>query len=241
MGYSAEKRDKLSTPLCGAMTKRGVPCRAFAGQKTDHLGFGPCAYHGGATTAHKKHALTLEAKQRMVAFSVPVDDAQPHEVLLNELRMSAGHVAFLRSEISALESEEIGGDRSKILLDRFDTERDRLARFAKACSEAGVDEAMIQIETAKMTFVVQAIETAAKEAGLSPRHVQALGTAMRKQLALSSGDEASARAAEERVEQLRSEIDAADADRIYRAARTEAQRLSGLTLPPSEWLASDAT
>src|SRR5690348_8245831 len=105
MGHTPEQRE--GHPLCAAKKKDGTRCRAFAGQGTDHPGVGQCKFHGGATPNGRKHALALEAKQRMVAMSVPVDDAQPHLILLKELTVSAGHVGWLREEIGTLEPQEI--------------------------------------------------------------------------------------------------------------------------------------
>src|SRR4051794_2244485 len=114
-----------TTALCGAKSKTtGQPCQNRAGKGTDHVGFGRCKWHGGNTASHRHHAAALEAKARMVALSVPVEDAGPHAVLLSELRYSAGHTAWLRQEITALEPDEIGGERSKVLLSRLDSQRD---------------------------------------------------------------------------------------------------------------------
>jgi hypothetical protein len=232
MGHTPQQREEH--PLCGAKKKDGTRCRAFAGQGTDHYGTGQCKFHGGSTPNGRKHALALEAKQRMVALSVPVDDAQPHLILLKELTVSAGHVGWLRQEIGTLEPDEIGGERSKVLLHRYDEERDRLARIAKACSEAGVDEASVRVQEVQALLMVQALAEAAKDAGIPPQYVRALGPALRKQLALLSGDEASAQAAERRVTELRAQIEADEERRIERAA---AERVpANLTYPPEEWV-----
>ena len=214
---TSEQRDQH--PLCGAKARTtGEPCRKYAGEGTDHLGFGRCRYHGGSTSAHRKNALKLEAQQRMVASGVQVEDAEPHMVLLQELAMSAGHVGFLREEIAALEPEEIGSARSVVLLGRYDQERDRLTRIAKACSEAGVDEARIRIEEVRAAQMVHTIIAAAKDAGIPNSYVKALGPALRKQVALMAGDEEVAAEAERRVGEVRETIEAQEQERVERAA-----------------------
>ena len=228
MGHTSEQRSK--NVLCGAMTKRGVRCRAFAGQGTDHPGVGSCKFHGGSTRNGKKRALALEAQQRMIAMSVPVEDAQPHAILLTELTYSAGHVAFLRSEITDLDTAEIGNERSCVLLSRYDDERERLTRIAKACSDAGVDDALIRIEQVKAMQVVRVITDAARDAGIPRDYITALGPALRRQFALLAGDDDAADEQEQRVAAVREKIRAAEARRAEKAA----QRYSGLTFPPDE-------
>lgn len=227
MPHTVEQRSAHA--LCGARRKNGSTCRLFAGHGTSHKGFGQCRLHGGATPNGEKYALALEARHSMIARSVPVEDAEPHLVLLQELGYSAGHVNFLREEISSLDPAEIGGERSKVLLHRYDSERDRLTRIAKTCSEAGVDEARIRIADAHAVLLTQAISTAAQEAGLSRDQVRALGPALRKQLALQAGDTQAAEAADARVTELRERLRQQDEQRIERAG----QRYAGL-VPASE-------
>lgn len=226
------KEQRSAQPLCGATKKNGEKCRLFAGQGTEHKGIGRCKLHGGATKTHQKHALDQEVKQRMVARSARPEEVEPHLVLLEELAMSAGHVGFLREEIAALEPTEIGFERAKVLLERYDLERDRLTRIAKACSEAGVDEARIRIEEVRAAQMVQTITAAAKDAGIPAPYVKALGPALRKQVALLAGDEEVAAEAESRVAEIREQVAAAEQERVERAA----QRYSGLTFPPAELL-----
>lgn len=222
MAMTSEERSKL--PLCGAQKKDGTYCRAFQGQGTQHPGVGFCKYHGGATPNGNKHALKLETQQRMIAMSEPVADVEPHEILLTELSYSAGHVSFLRSEITELANDEIGSERAKVLLSRYDDERERLTRIAKTCSDAGVDEALVRIETVKAASMVRAINIAAQEAGIPKDYVNALGVALRKQVALMAGDQQTAAAEEARVQEIRTKISATEQQR----AEKRAQKLAGL-------------
>src|SRR3954452_20143301 len=119
MAHTSDQRDSLATPLCGASKKDGSQCRAFAGQGTDHLGVGPCKYHGGSTTSHKKHAVVLEAKQRMVKLGHPVQAIAPGQALLGLLRASAGHVVWISEEIQAL--EDLGTHEAEVLLRMYDS------------------------------------------------------------------------------------------------------------------------
>lgn len=186
-GHTPEQRDKHA--LCGAKKKNGEPCRAFSGQNTDHFGIGPCWVHGGATSGHRKHAVTLEAKARMIKLGAPLDEreAQPHRVLLNLLRATAGHVAWLHAEIGQL--EDVGTHEAQVLLRMYDDERDRAARIAKACSEAGVEEAQVRMTQREANELVFFLEAVFEDLPLSSGQRAAAGPAIRKRLPLLSGGE----------------------------------------------------
>jgi hypothetical protein len=219
VGHTPEQRSEHA--LCGAMTKRGVKCRAFAGQGTEHLGVGRCKYHGGATSSHRKHAVELEAQQRMVKLGQPIPDARPHQVLLGLLSASAGHCAWLQHEVAEL--DDLGTDEARVILRLHDTERDRCARIALACSQAGVEEAAIRFEEAKAVMLVGAITEAAKLIGLNRDQVRVFGLALRKVLNEDEFTE------EDRLQEAIDRLRAADRRRI----ELEAQRTAGL-IPPSE-------
>ncbi|MBI2690562.1 MAG: hypothetical protein HYX29_01260 [Solirubrobacterales bacterium] len=165
MGYSSEERDDLSTPMCGANKKNGTRCRAFAGQGTDHLGYGMCKYHGGSTPAHQKHALSLQAKQRMVTLGGPID-VHPTDALLALLRATAGHVSWLSDEIQEL--EDLGGEEAKVLLGMYDSERDRLVRIGEACVRSGASEKQVTVQKSQAAMLASIVRDAANDAGLTP-------------------------------------------------------------------------
>jgi hypothetical protein len=246
MGYTAEQRDKLKTPLCGAMTKRGVRCRAFAGQGTDHLGVGTCKYHGGATPAAKKHAIDLEAKARLVKLGQPLTHTSAPEALDGLLRATAGHVAWLQQEI--MEMEDLGTAEAAVLLRMYDTERDRLTRITEVALKNGLDEAKVRMEKSRADLLVRRIKDAAKIAGLSKAQLELFGAALRKSLAentINDDPDEAARSladADNRVEELRSGIEAgkersrvADERRIAEEAERRAAKLAGL-VPASEMM-----
>lgn len=213
-GITPEQRDKHK--LCGAKKKDGSTCRAFAGQSTDHFGVGPCKYHGGSTSAHRKNALVREAKQRMLTLGEPLDEreAQPHRVLLNLLRATAGHVAWLHTEIAEL--QDLGTREAEVMLRLYDAERDRATRIAKACSEAGVEEAQILLVQREATLVAQFMEAVFEDLRLTAGQRAAAGPAMRKHLAMLEGGAP----------------DSSQDGRIAAALAADG--------PPSEWFTADA-
>lgn len=78
-----EDRDR---PRCGARLKSGTgTCRQAAGARTDHLGYGQCWLHGGATENGKKHAKTL----RQEAWDRIVEGIDPMLTRLDRLSATA--------------------------------------------------------------------------------------------------------------------------------------------------------
>ncbi len=246
MGYSSEERDKLSTPLCGARKKDGSLCRAFAGQGTAHLGVGVCKYHGGSTGAHRKHAVGLEAKRRMIKLGLPLDRIEPGEALAGLLRATAGHVNWLREEI--MELNDLATGEAAVLLRMYDDERDRLTRISEAALRSGVSAEEVRLAESRARLMIDLIRTAAKEAGFNDKQVRALGTALHKVAAEAKSvdhddPERAAREAaqaEVRLAKVRAELDAADERRVSREANRRARDLSGLTFPPEELIPEPA-
>jgi hypothetical protein len=163
MPHTPEQRDKHG--LCGARKKNGESCRAFAGQGTDHGGTGRCKNHGGATRSHKTHAVVTEAKRRMVKLGEPVPEMEPHQALLALLRATAGHVAWLHREVAGL--EDLSRHESRVIIELYDSERDRLTRIAKACSDVGVSEREIRIQENVAALFGSAVDKAASALGMN--------------------------------------------------------------------------
>jgi hypothetical protein len=83
------------------------------------------------------------------------------------------------------------------------------------------------------------IRQAAADAGLDALQVNALGMGLRMRVLETQGDGAGAEAEAQQLARLREQIAAEEAQRIADAARAEAERLSGLTLPPAELIPED--
>src|SRR4051812_48589995 len=96
MAHTPEQRS--AQQLCGARKKNGTLCRAFAGQGTDHPGYGKCKYHFGSSPSHRKHAAVAKAKQRIIESGIgtPID-ISPGMALLMAVRLSAGHLSFIKA------------------------------------------------------------------------------------------------------------------------------------------------
>jgi hypothetical protein len=156
------KEQRSQHLLCGARKKNGDKCRKFAGEGTPHAGMGHCKYHGGSTPSHIKKAAVQEAKRRVIEFGHLVD-IEPAEALLMCVRISAGQVAFIKSELER-------GDAScfdrQVLLSHWDSERDRLVRAAKSAHEAGVQDHVIRMAESYGTQLAVTLRAVFDDLGL---------------------------------------------------------------------------
>lgn len=187
MAMTSDERSNY--PLCGARKKNGEECRAFAGQGTDHPGIGRCKYHGGSTPSHQNNAAKVEAERKMVMMGAPVN-ITPAAALMGVLRATAGHVAWLATEVGSLGS--LDGPDAANLTKLYAEERDRLTRVGAACLAAGIGKAEVELAEAQTEAVAKAINAAMSHVGgLSSRQKKQFGQALRRELAgLSAPDPA---------------------------------------------------
>jgi hypothetical protein len=181
MGHTPDQRDRHD--LCGARKKNGDICRAFAGQGTDHPGYGRCKFHTGSTPNQKKHAIKLEAQRRMVTLGEPIEGLTAPDALFGLLAATAGHVAWLHSEVKRLDN--LGEHEAQVVIRLYDSERDRLARIGEACIRAGIAETQVRVMQAQLELLGRALVNAASAIGLSESQRRALGRALREELAQS--------------------------------------------------------
>jgi hypothetical protein len=134
---------RANAPLCGARKKSGETCRNYAGYGTDHKGVGTCKFHFGNAQAHKKHAVKVEAEQRLRVIGQPLD-INPIDALLWTVRISAGHIVLIQQELEKLDEPTMTHE-GRVLLTMWDSERDRLAKTAKLAVDAGVAEKAIRL------------------------------------------------------------------------------------------------
>jgi hypothetical protein len=149
--------DRAKHPFCNARKKNGERCKAFAGLGTDHLGIGPCKYHGGATRNHRQRAVVLRAQQEAVMLGKPIP-VSPDQALRSALAASAGHTAWLSTEVANLDG--LGSVEARALVTLYGEERDRLTRVAKACVDAGMTKRDIELQQQTTEALVRAIESA---------------------------------------------------------------------------------
>jgi hypothetical protein len=79
----------------------GTPCGNIAGKGTNHKGKGPRYKHGGRSRTWDAHFEKEMVAERMRTYGSPVD-VEPHVALLEEVRRTAGHVAWLGAVVAEL-------------------------------------------------------------------------------------------------------------------------------------------
>jgi hypothetical protein len=205
----------------------------FAGQGTDHVGVGRCFKHGGASPSHQKAALAQVVEQRLHQEARPLSDeeAQPHNVLKSLLAETGGRLRWLDAELAREHSPKAEQMHRQ--------ERQFAAWIAKLCSEVKLEEWEVSVRQSQAAQMAAMVREALVRAGVDDKIVNVVGVGMRALLAEHKGDRAAAEAEAAKLDQLREEIAADDQQRIHEAAKAEAERLSGLTLPPEEWLAPE--
>lgn len=153
--------------VCGAKKNKGVDlCSLPAGYGTDHLGFGPCKHHMGSTPNGRKSAAIERGEELMVFYGKPLD-TNPIEALLDEVKTTAGHKAWLAAEIAKVDIELVSAQgrvtglppEVEGLLRLYQWERDHLVNTAKKCLDAGINERLVQIAEHQGTKLADAIDT----------------------------------------------------------------------------------
>lgn len=103
--------------LCGAKKKKGGTCGATKGWGTNHVGYGNCKNHGGATRNHVKAAQRARMVDEMRTYGIPIDTT-PEQALLDEINRCAGHVAWLQDKVQQLSDVDLvwGMDSAKSIM-----------------------------------------------------------------------------------------------------------------------------
>lgn len=205
-------------PLCGARRHQADgTCTLLAGWGTDHVGFGNCKLHGGATrngrlAAFKAQVVVTGARRLGMAL-----DVEPDEALMALIAEAASNVAVLRAEVSRLDhrpaenedgDEEVrepapgiyartyhasgfatGEAKPHVLVAMYDSERDRLAKLAKDAIALGLKEREVRLAEQQGQLLADLFRSliADPELGLSPAQQQMAPSLVRKHLALMRG------------------------------------------------------
>lgn len=189
-------RQDGSYPVCGAPRKRagGAPCQLPAGWGTDdHLGYGPCRYHGGQLPGVRGAAAMAMARDHVAALVGPVD-IEPHDALRLAVALTAAEVEFFSSKIAELGADEIAGQATVRTTRRpaaggADDERadevvveerqlapalsiwvraradaiDRLAKFSKMALDANVDERRVRVQEVQLDRLAAIVNNVMRE------------------------------------------------------------------------------
>jgi hypothetical protein len=159
---------KRKGPICG-QPKSGRSsagdgtCCMPAGMGTNHAGYGWCKYHGGNTHVGSMVALKIMMFEEHFSMYGDEVDITPGEALLQEVKRSAGHVAWLNAMINLLgdgtqpgDDEAIGNTKAivqwtdrgvepSVWINMYHKEREMLVRSSKLAIDAGVAERQVKI------------------------------------------------------------------------------------------------
>lgn len=192
-------------PKCEATTTRsGDACKLPAGFGTDHLGFGSCKFHGGTTPSGSMSAGAAMARSFAALYGEPID-IDPVEALLQEVRRSAGHVAWLGDQIRSMGDDDGTGDgdprhlllsmteqgwKMSAFVQEYRKEREHLARVAKVAIDAGIAERHVRIAEQQGALVAGVIQSILGRLNLTPEQRTVAPAIVRGELlALSASDQ----------------------------------------------------
>lgn len=169
-------------------TTTGERCRKWAmkGQRV-------CRNHGGAAprsrAAAERRLAEQAARKILETYGRPVDGISPTEALLEEVRWTAGHVAWLRERVQELEVEALtwgrveevdrtsgefpGLDvthaaRPSVWLDLYQRERRHLLDVCKAAIAAGIEERRVRLAESQGALLAQVIQRILGDLHLTP-------------------------------------------------------------------------
>jgi hypothetical protein len=192
---------------CGAKTRTGGRCGKVAGWGTDHVGYGNCKLHFGATPNAGIAAQREQAIEMVATYGLP-REVDPHQALLEELHRTAGAVAYLGQIVAdgdqsdlkqyasagSFESSIDGVDRAlvwekpSIWLELYQRERKHLVAVAKTCVDVGIEERRVRLAEQQGELLATVIRGIAVDMGIAedPR----LPGVVRRHLTLIAGQAA---------------------------------------------------
>jgi hypothetical protein len=182
---------------CAAKTKRGTACGRNAGWGTGHPGTGRCKLHGGSTPTHELAGALHLARREAAAMGRPLERADPHEAILECIRIAAGEVFYCSERIDELKSaDEAAGPvvtkherpmKGDYGVDLYETvvetrsgppalnvwvrarheAMDRLVNYSKVALAAGVEERKVRIAEGMAEQIADAMKAFATAMGLN--------------------------------------------------------------------------
>lgn len=204
--------DQRCTATC---TGYKHPERGREGQRCERYrvtGLTVCRVHGGGTTqaveAGRRRAAAEQMEQRarkiMETYGRKIETTAV-EALLDEVKWTAGHVAWLRERVAELETRELewntirvkegGDDRGvteeatpSVWIKLYQTERAHLVKVCTAAISAGIEERRVRLVEAQGKLVADAIRNILLDLNLSEEQQGQAYTIVRRHLrALSAG------------------------------------------------------
>jgi hypothetical protein len=183
-----QARDARKPSICGARRRDGKECKQVAGWGTNHIGIGPCKFHAGNLSSVRKNAIVVEAQQFMGAPK----DINPLDAIMWCIRISAGEVEWLSTEIAKVPMEEwiehayIGKQLNVLQRARADAQ-DRLVRYSRDAIQLGLAERAVRLAENFGMMIARLLENIAVELKLSRAQKELWPGIVRRQLILLEG------------------------------------------------------
>ena len=163
-------------PKCAAKSKRtGQRCK-----RDPAIGLDKCAVHCGLPKTERdriaaEHLAERQARKAVETYGLP-RDISPTDALLEEVRYSAGHVAWLREKVRELEAGDLvwgvteetdrqasefagvdttRGARPNVWLELYYRERKHLLDVTKAAITVGIEERRVRLAEAQGQLVAE--------------------------------------------------------------------------------------
>ena len=188
----------IGQQYCGAKRKNGKPCQLRAGLGTDHPGVGACKHHCGSVPSSRTAARRRLAEAAVAFYGLP-REVDPHTALLEEVHRAAGHVEWLAERVREIKGPKAllwsEGDEktptqvpSVLLLQLYNTERDRLADRAATAIRCGIAERTVRLAEDQGKLMARVITGIFRDLGIDIAE-PSVRVAVRKHLALAEGVE----------------------------------------------------
>lgn len=163
------------------------PCMAWP-----RPGLKVCIKHGGAAAQSKKAAVRnvnrQQAEKLLAAYGTKADTT-PTDALLDEVRWSAGHVAWLRNRVQELDPAEIVWGQTKtedhqatefpgvntveqavpnVWVELYSKERRHLVEVCRVAIASGIEERRIRLAESQGAMLASVIRAILDDLGLTP-------------------------------------------------------------------------
>lgn len=195
---------------CTARNRTGERCKRWA-SPGQHI----CPSHGSkspkAKAAAARRIEQQEVQQAMVTLGLP-RDVDPTTALLEEVQVTAGHVAWLREEVRRLNPDELSWGKaqyqtgisaegpvdvttekaqSPVIYDLYMRERKHLAEVSALALRAGVQERQIALAETQALQIAGVYHRALASITLTPEQMEqardAIGRELRQLAAIEGG------------------------------------------------------
>lgn len=176
-------------PKCTGTSKQsGKRCK-----RDPAIGLDKCAIHCGLSKAERARITAAflaeqEARRAVVTYGLP-RDISPSDALLEEVRYTAGHVAWLRGKVAELEQNDLvwgvteetdtqasefpgtnttRAAKPNVWVQLYREERKHLVDVTKAAISAGIEERRVKLAEAQGTLLNSVIRRILDRLALTP-------------------------------------------------------------------------